>query len=256
MGRIMLLEDDQSLIDGLVYSLKKEKFEVQVVSTVADAKDCIEQQEQLDNQMRGQDGTMTKGRIDLMLLDVTLPDGTGFEVCEYARAKGSAVPIMFLTVADEEYNVIRGLDCGGDDYITKPFKLGELTSRIKALLRRAAMRPTGTSAQTIEVKTDDNKLVSGPVTIDLLASRVMLDGKTLELTAVEYRLLCILLRNKNQIVTRQIIFDSMWDGNGDFVDDNTLSVYIRRLREKIEADPSHPSYLKTARRFGYIWEEA
>ena len=231
MSHILLLEDDESLIDGLVYSLKKNEFNVSVVKSVKEAKNYLD----------------SHSDIELMLLDVTLPDGTGFQVCEYAREKENQVPIIFLTAADEEYNIIRGLDSGGDDYITKPFKLGELCSRIKALLRRANL--------THSAGTQDLTLKSGPVEIDLMGSRVMLNKNVIELTAVEYRLLCILIRNKNRVVTRQIIFDSMWDGNGDFVDDNTLSVYIRRLREKIEEDPSHPVHLKTARGFGYIWEE-
>lgn len=232
MNRILLLEDDESLIDGLVYSLKKNEFEVSIVMSVKEAKEYID----------------SHNDFDLMLLDVTLPDGTGFQVCEYARAKGNQVPIIFLTAADEEYNIIRGLDSGGDDYITKPFKLGELCSRIKALLRRANLNQS--------VNTNDMILKSGPVEMDLMGSRVTVNGNVIELTVVEYRLLCILIRNRNRVVTRQLIFDSMWDGNGDFVDDNTLSVYIRRLREKIETDPSHPVYLKTARGFGYIWEDA
>lgn len=228
MCKILLLEDDVSLIDGLVYSLERNGFSLDVVRTVKDAENYLSQHE-----------------YDLLLLDVTLPDGTGFEVCEHVRKIGSDVPIIFLTAADEEINVIRGLDSGGDDYITKPFKLGELCSRIKALLRRAGMK----------TKKDTSVLHAGDITIDLLSSRVLFKNKTLDLTAAEYRLLCLLIRNVNMVVTRNMILDELWDGSGNFVDDNTLSVYIRRLREKVEKDPSHPEHLMTVRGFGYRWNE-
>lgn len=228
MCKILLLEDDVSLIDGLVYSLERNGFSLDVARTVKDAENYL-----------------SKHEYDLLLLDVTLPDGTGFEVCEHVRKTGSDVPIIFLTAADEEINVIRGLDSGGDDYITKPFKLGELCSRIKALLRRAGMK----------TKKDTSVLHAGDITIDLLSSRVLFKNKTLDLTAAEYRLLCLLIRNVNLVVTRNMILDELWDGSGNFVDDNTLSVYIRRLREKVETDPSHPEHLMTVRGFGYRWNE-
>ena len=228
MCKILLLEDDAGLIDGLVYSLERNGFSLDVVRTVKDAENYL-----------------SKHEYDLLLLDVTLPDGTGFEVCEQVRKIGSDVPIIFLTAADEEINVIRGLDSGGDDYITKPFKLGELCSRIKALLRRAGMK----------TKKDTSVLHAGDITIDLLSSRVLFKNKTLDLTAAEYRLLCLLIRNVNMVVTRNMILDELWDGSGNFVDDNTLSVYIRRLREKVETDPSHPEHLMTVRGFGYRWNE-
>lgn len=228
MCKILLLEDDVSLIDGLVYSLERNGFSLDVVRTVKDAENYL-----------------SKHEYDLLLLDVTLPDGTGFEVCEHVRETGSDVPIIFLTAADEEINVIRGLDSGGDDYITKPFKLGELCSRINALLRRAGMK----------TKKDTSVLQAGDITIDLLSSRVLFKNKTLDLTAAEYRLLCLLIHNVNMVVTRNMILDELWDGSGNFVDDNTLSVYIRRLREKVETDPSHPEHLMTVRGFGYRWNE-
>lgn len=228
MCKILLLEDDVSLIDGLVYSLERNGFSLDVVRTVKDAENYL-----------------SKHEYDLLLLDVTLPDGTGFEVCEHVRKTGSDVPIIFLTAADEEINVIRGLDSGGDDYITKPFKLGELCSRINALLRRAGMK----------TKKDTSVLQAGDITIDLLSSRVLFKNKTLDLTAAEYRLLCLLIHNVNMVVTRNMILDELWDGSGNFVDDNTLSVYIRRLREKVETDPSHPEHLMTVRGFGYRWNE-
>lgn len=231
-SRILLLEDDINLTDGLCYSLKKNEYEVETAESVRDAKELL-----------------LRNQYDLLLLDVTLPDGTGFEVCEALREQGNQVPIIFLTASDEEMNVIRGLDSGGDDYIGKPFKLGELLSRIRALLRRAGVtREENTLSR-------QGSLVCGDIEIDLAGSRVLLQGKKLELTQVEYRLLCLLVRSCGRVVTREIIFEELWDNSGNFVDDNTLSVYIRRLREKVETDPSRPEHLITARGFGYSWQE-
>ena len=217
-----------SLIDGLRYSLERNGFELEVARTVREARSCL------------------KGghSFDLLLLDVTLPDGTGFMICEEVRSAGDTTPIIFLTASDEETSIIRGLDSGGDDYITKPFRLGELCSRIRALLRRSTMRK----------KVESGVLRSGTVTVDQLAGRAYLEGKPLELTGAEYRLLCLFLRHDGQVLTRNAILDALWDGNGSYVDDNTLSVYIRRLREKIERDPSRPEYLMTVRGMGYRWE--
>ena len=224
MTRILLLEDDASLIDGLEYALGKNGFEINSVRTVRGAMACLRE----------------SGTYDLLLLDVTLPDGTGFDVCETVRAAGSQIPIIFLTASDEEVNVIRGLDSGADDYITKPFKLGELCSRIRALLRR-----TGYTAKPV--------ISSGALSIDFAANRVTVDKDTVELTRAEYRLLSLLVRNADRVVNRETILEALWDNTGDFVDDNTLSVYIRRLREKIEPDPSQPQHLITVRGFGYRW---
>lgn len=228
MNKLLLLEDDGSLADGLCYSLQKAGFAVKAARTAGEALALLRQDS-----------------YDLLLLDVTLPDGTGFEVCEWVRARDPRTPIIFLTASDEEVNIIRGLDSGGDDYITKPFRLGELCSRIRALLRRAGVSGPD-KAELLEC---------GALTIDLLGCRVLLDGRALELTGAEYRLLCLLVRNANRIVTRERILDELWDGMGNFVDDNTLSVYVRRLREKVEPDPSHPQRLCTVRGLGYQWKE-
>lgn len=222
MNKILLLEDDSSLIDGLVYSLTKNDFHVTTARTVEEALAKL----------------TFPLPFDLLILDVTLPDGTGFSVCENVRKKDGQIPILFLTASDEEVNVIRGLDCGGDDYVTKPFKIGELCSRIHALLRRS--KPAA-------------DLAFGRLSIDMAANRVLADGQTIDLTRAEYRLLCLLVKNAGIVVTRERILDELWDHSGDFVDDNTLSVYIRRLREKIEPDPAHPHYLLTVRGFGYKW---
>lgn len=229
MNNLLLLEDDIGLVDGLKYTLNKNGFDVDVAGTLEEARRLLRETD----------------KYDLLILDVSLPDGTGFELCEMVRRENKRIPIVFLTASDEEVNVIRGLDSGADDYITKPFKLGELCSRIRALLRRAGLSDSGKTTS----------IDCGDVTIDLLSNRVILRGKSLELTRVEYRLLCLLVRNAGRVVTRDMILNELWDDFGSFVDDNTLSVYVRRLREKVEDKPSQPRHLITARGFGYRWEE-
>ncbi len=228
MQKLLLVEDDISLIDGLTWSLEKNGFEIKVARTVKEAEELLAE---ADN-------------FDLLLLDVTLPDGNGFAFCERIRKEGNPVPIIFLTASDEETSIIRGLDCGGDDYITKPFKLGELCSRIRALLRRSR-----------NLNSREGLLCSGEITINLTEGRVMLKGMSVELTGAEYRLLCLFLKNSGKVLTRGVILDKLWDGAGNFVDDNTLSVYVRRLREKLEKNPSRPEHLQTVRGFGYQWKE-
>ena len=229
--RVLLVEDDGSLIDGLEYALKKDGFEVEVARSVEEFGKLY-----------------TDGRFDVVLLDVSLPDGNGFEICERIR-RTSEVPILFLTAADEEMNIIMGLDMGGDDYVSKPFRLNELLSRIHSLQRRAGKRGKGAGAIQEPV------LESGGIRVDLVGNRAWLEEEPLELTAQEYRLLCLFLKNQGMILTRERILDRLWDGNGEFVDDNTLSVYIRRLRSKIEEEPSSPKHLLTVRGLGYQWKE-
>lgn len=224
MSHILLAEDDLSLIEGLEFSLKRNGFTVDVKRTAKEAILALE-----------------NGRYDLLLLDLTLPDGSGFSICKKVR-QSSDVPIIFLTASDEEVNVVMGLDLGGDDYITKPFKLNELISRINALLRRAGRFD---HCQT--------ELASNGITVRPEESRAKKDGAELELTVSEFRLLCLLMQNPNALLTRAVILDRLWDSAGSFVDDNTLSVYVRRLRSKIEDDPEHPRFLLTARGVGYQW---
>ena len=228
MQKILLLEDDISLVDGLTYSLKKNGYEIEVARTIKEAFRLLGEQPD----------------FDLLLFDVTLPDGNGFALCEKLRESGNQVPIIFLTASDEETSVIRGLDCGGDDYITKPFKLGELCSRIRALLRRRRLGSTV-----------DNVLLSGEMTVNLAEGRAYVGGEPAEFTGAEYRLLCLLLQNSGRVLTRGVLLDRLWDGAGNYVDDNTLSVYVRRLREKLEKNPSKPEHLITVRGSGYQWKE-
>lgn len=224
MSSILLVEDDLSLIYGLEFSIQKNGFNVDVARTVEEALQMYKEK-----------------NYDLLLLDVSLPDGNGFDICKKVR-EVSNVPIIFLTASDEEVNVVMGLDMGGDDYITKPFKLNELISRIKALLRRYNF----TNENVTELK-------SNTITVKLLENRVFKNEIELELTTAEYKLLCLFMKNKNIVLTRKNILDKLWDGNGSFVDDNTLSVYVRRLRNKIEDNPENPKFLLTIRRMGYKW---
>ncbi len=224
MNRILLVEDDLSLITGLEFSLKKNGFQVEIARTVREALDRFPGQP-----------------YDLLILDLGLPDGSGFEICRKVR-QTAATPIIFLTASDEEVNVVMGLDIGGDDYITKPFKLNELMSRINALLRRAHLLETG-----------KKELQSNGVVVRLLESRVLKDERVVTLTHAEYRLLCLLMEHPNQVLPREAILGRLWDSDGNFIDDNTLSVYVRRLRSKIEDDPEQVKFLLTVRGVGYQW---
>lgn len=224
MKRIFFVEDDLSLINGLTFAVRKQGYAVDVART------CLEAET-----------LWGSGHYDLVILDVSLPDGSGLDLCRRIR-ETSKVPVMFLTAADEETDIIMGLDIGADDYITKPFKLGEVLSRINALLRRSR-----------QFSREDTILESNGITVDL-SERTVRKGETeLELTLAEYKLLCLFLRNPNRVLSRELILDRLWDGNGNYVDDNTLSVYIRRLRRKIEDNPDLPVKLLTERGVGYKW---
>lgn len=225
MNRILLVEDDLSLIDGLEYSLQKSGFQTDIARTAQEAS------------LR-----LINTSYDLLLLDLTLPDGTGFDICKKVR-QTSSVPIIFLTASNMEVNIVKGLDIGGDDYITKPFRLNELVSRINALLRRSGLTA---GKEPVELE-------SNGITLKLLESRALKGQNALELTTAEYRLLSLLMKNPNTVLTRKAILDKLWDNNGSFIDDNTLSVYVRRLRSKIEAKPESPEFLLTVRNLGYKW---
>ena len=174
-------------------------------------------------------------------MDVSLPDGSGFDFCKKIR-QTSKVPIMFLTAADEETDIIMGLDIGGDDYITKPFKLAVFLSRINALLRRSENFGTAVT-----------ELNSGGICIQLLKGEVYKRGELVELTASEYKLLCLFMENPDQILSQEQILGRLWDVGGSYIDNNSLTVYIRRLRTKIEDDPGEPKRIVTVRGMGYKW---
>ena len=222
--KILLLEDDLSLINGLSFALKKHGFIPSIARTLREADDLWNQ-----------------NKYDLLVLDVSLPDGSGFEFCQRVRAM-SKVPIIFLTASDEETSVIMGLDMGGDDYITKPFKLGILISRINALLRRANA-----------FQAADTELQSNGIQVLLLHGQAFKSGQLLELTAAEYKLLCLFMKHPGILLTKDQILANLWDRDENYIDSSTLSVYMRRLRMKIEDDPGNPQMLLTVRGMGYKW---
>lgn len=221
---ILLVEDDANLALGVEYALKNEGFSVTVAGTAAKAREQLSQ------------------GFDLALMDVMLPDGTGYDVCRLIRRQG-AMPVIFLTACDEEVNVVMGLDLGGDDYITKPFRIRELISRIKAVLRRA-----GHGAE------EGGLLTCGGIAVNTLECRTQKNGADVPLTPLEYRLLLALMSNPRQTLERSRLLEALWDVDGEFVDDNALSVYIRRLREKLEDDPDAPALISTVRGMGYRWD--
>lgn len=226
MHSILLIEDDNALSAGIEYALKSEGFDVNIAATLEKARQLIKQSE-----------------YSLLLLDVMLPDGSGYDFCRGVRRQ-SNIPIIFLTACDEEVNIVLGLDMGGDDYITKPFRLKELVSRINAILRRTS------NPQQEEV----NLLVSGDIQIFTLEGRVKKNGVEIPLTTLEYRLLLTMVKHPNQVLSRNSILDALWDFAGEFVDDNTLSVYIKRLREKIGDNQDEHRYITTVRGVGYKWD--
>lgn len=190
------------------------------------------------------DDLWTEGRYDLAILDVSLPDGSGFEFCGKLR-RTSKIPIMFLTAADEETDIIMGLDIGGDDYITKPLKLAVFLSRINALLRRSENFNTAVT-----------ELHSNDININLLKGEVYKQGRQLDLTASEYKLLCLFLENPDQTLSPEQILGKLWDCDESYIDNNSLTVYIRRLRTKIEDNPGEPKRIITVRGMGYKWNTA
>ncbi len=224
MKRIFFVEDDASLRSGLTFALEKQGYAVTAAATRAQAESLWQ-----------------AGAFDLVILDVSLPDGSGYDLCRKIR-QTSQVPLIFLTAADEETEVIMGLDLGGDDYITKPFKLAVFFSRVNALLRRSAQFPQ-----------NSRQLVSGGIAVDLLQQTVTRNGSPVDLTATEYKLLCFLMENTGQVLSADQILGRLWDCEERYIDSSTLTVYIRRLRTKIEEDPAHPQMILTVRGMGYKW---
>ena len=224
MKRIFFVEDDQSLIKGLSFALAKQGYETDIART------------KLEAQRLWQDR-----KYDLVILDVSLPDGSGYDICKMIR-ETSKTPIIFLTAADEETDIIMGLDMGGDDYITKPFKLSIFLSRVNALLRRSG-----------NFEQPNTELSSNNIKADLLTRKVYKSGTEIELTASEYKLLCLFMQNPNIVLSPEQILSRLWDCDENYIDNSTLTVYIRRLRKKIEDDPSDPQNIVTVRRMGYKW---
>lgn len=227
MLKILFVEDDLPLALGMEYTLKQEGFDV------VHAKNLSEARVQYKN-----------NKFDIILLDVMLPDGTGYELCKEVRGN-SEIPIIFMTACDEEGNVVMGLDLGGDDHITKPIRVKELVSRINAVLRRRGVAP--------KKEENNNKIISGDITVELLKYRVYKNDKVIDLTTIEYKLLLLLIKNKGNVLERNLLLEKLWDTDGNFVDGNALTVYIKRLREKVEDDIKNPEYIETVRGIGYRW---
>ncbi len=217
--RILLVEDDAGIVSNLTEFLHGEGFAVDAAAGQTEAQEKLE-----------------RGTYDLILLDVSLREGNGFAVCSYVR-ENTDIPVIFLTASGDEYSVVAGLDMGADDYIGKPFRPRELLSRIRSVLRRR-----GRSQAILEI---------GGICVDTLKGTVTKNGSELILSALEYRLLLVFFYNKGVILTRNRLLEEIWDAAGDFVNDNTLTVYIKRLREKIEDDPQNPDIIKTVRGMGY-----
>lgn len=218
--KLLVVEDDRSIAVGLEYSLGQEGFGVTLCAGVADALEALKTE-----------------RFDLAVLDLSLPDGSGYDVCRAIKRQGD-MPVIFLTARDDEVSVVMGLDMGADGYITKPFRIRELTSRIRSVLRRA-----GQGGSTL--------MEFGPVQINAALGKVYKNGQDVFLSALEYRLLMTLANHAGQVLSRNQLLESIWDVSGDFVNDNTLTVYIKRLREKIEDDPQNPVVIETVRGLGY-----
>jgi DNA-binding response OmpR family regulator len=224
---ILIVEDDEILGSGLQFTLEKENWNVRLAKDLREADDLLQSES-----------------IDLILLDNHLPDGTGFGFCIKIR-QTSLIPIIFLTAADEEINIVQGLDIGANDYITKPFRLQELKSRIRANLRIKADRK-----DTVRYI-----IRSGAITLDLVEFKAFVNDQEVRLSNLEFKLLSLFMSNPKRVLERDLLLDKLCDSGGEFVDDNTLSVYIRRLREKIEEDPSRPEYIITVRSSGYKWDK-
>lgn len=220
--KILLVEDDKTIALGLEYSLQQEGYTVVLCHDVASGKKAF-----------------TEYQFELCIFDLTLPDGSGYELCKLARVRWD-IPVIILTACDEEVNVVMGLELGADDYITKPFRIRELMARIKNVLRR--YQKEGNSKNVIELES---------VRINTLDVKVYKNGQEILLTALEYRLLLIFANNEGLVLTRNQLLEGIWDVAGDFVNDNTLTVYIKRLRDKLEDDPQNPSIIKTVRGLGY-----
>ncbi len=221
MAHILLVEDDKSIVTNLTEFLRKENFTITSVDGQGKALALLEQ---------------SAADFDLILLDVSLAEGNGFSVCRAAKSTTN-LPVIFLTASGDEYSVVTGLDLGADDYIAKPFRPRELISRIHNILRRY-----GKANTVLEYKN---------LSVDTVRAAVRKDGQDILLSALEYRLLLYFLSNRGLVLSRSQLLEALWDIAGEFVNDNTLTVYIKRLREKIEEDPQNPQLIKTVRGLGY-----
>lgn len=223
MARIFLLEDDAALGRGIVMALTGPEVSVICRSTLAQAREVLAEE-----------------RFDLLILDINLPDGSGLDLLRQVRAAGNVMPVILLTANDLELDEVTGLEAGADDYITKPFSLAVLRARVNAQLRRSVPKPTSV-------------LSLGPFTFDFDRMDFRRDGAVVELSKTEQKLLRVLVENRGHAVARATLVDRVWTDGAEFVEENALSVTVKRLRSKLEADPSKPDYLKTVYGIGYIW---
>ncbi len=221
MTRILLVEDDASIVANLTEFLQKEGFAITSVDGQLKALTLLE---------------TSAADFDLLLLDVSLAEGNGFAICRAVKSTTS-LPVIFLTASGDEYSVVTGLDLGADDYIAKPFRPRELVSRIHNIMRRYDK-----ANATLEYRN---------LMVDVNRGTVSRNGQEILLSALEYRLLLYFLNNKDMVLSRSQLLDALWDMAGEFVNDNTLTVYIKRLRDKIEDDPQNPALIKTIRGIGY-----
>lgn len=219
MTKILLVEDDKTIVSNLTEFLKSEGFYVQSVSGQTDALNML-----------------AASGADLVLLDVALAEGNGFSACSAIKAQYD-IPVIFLTASGDEFSTVTGFDLGADDYIAKPFRPRELVSRIKNVLRL-----TGSTGKVVRI---------GDVTVDTEKGIALRNNRDLFLSALEYRLLLVFINNRGSVLSRSQLLDAIWDIAGEFVNDNTLTVYIKRLREKIEEDPADPKIILTVRGIGY-----
>lgn len=233
--KVLIVEDDPIIVEGLKVALSQEKYEAVAFSCVKDVLDAI--------------GSSGEVHFDVCLLDINLPDGDGYQICKAIRER-SEVPIIFLTACDDEIHTVLALEQGADDYIAKPFRIRELMARIKAILRRSGKSVSNDPENTDTSAAGADIIRIGKNELNIRTGKVMREGEEIFLSAVEYRLLLTFVGSRGQLLTRQKILTDMWDSAGDFVNDNTLTVYVRRLRKKLEQDGDEP-VIQTVRGIGY-----
>ena len=222
MSRILIIEDDEDLREGLVFSLEMDGYETSCAGTKREGMELLK-----------------KSRYDLVLLDCNLPDGSGYDLCTEIREYGD-MPLFMLTARNTEMDEVKALELGAADFMSKPFSLAVLKARIRKILQSAEQ---------------GSRLVSGGIVIDRDACRVTREGGEVPLSRIEYQLLLYLVENRNRVLAKEQILSHVWDSQGKFVDENTLSVNIRRLRTKLEEDPKHPGRIRTVHGIGYVWKE-
>ena len=222
MKRILIIEDDTDLQEGLSCSLQSEGYEILIAGSVREGREII-----------------ADGGCDCILLDCNLPDGSGFDLCAEIKEQ-YAIPVLMLTARDTEMDEVKALELGVDDFMSKPFSLAVLKARIKKLIQKDEK---------------ETRLVSEGVAVDKNSCKVFKNGEEIICSRIEYQLLLYLIENKNQVLSKEQILERVWDSKGKYVDENTVSVNIRRLRTKLEDDPGHPRRIKTVHGMGYIWKE-